>query len=1180
MGQHKTADKGISKKKRALLKDVIEEVCGAEQEDTLSKEKKLDRWAMKVLEIFILKNDSELDDAGFKEMEDCFNACDERLSEIDRKEEFGVVEDFVLAEQRRGRSRRDKACAFQATHELKMAAEVAEIKEFRVQSKTNDSHQKLQEKIADSERAYVNRKMVCAKASQVASADCRVQFARVRSFFEKLHLARKANLDKQHMRALKLLAIKHRLRNTDSRVIALEQQTASRVYNKKMNDINEYHMAQNLEESLYLDKMMDLLYSVQGAKEVAAEEMFKLQVDDLKKQRKENERRDSEMDKLRQESALEMAQMVAYYVKDDNDNMEDDGVGSDKVAATERRKDFIASPGKVVLAVSELYDTVLWSVATSKLGISTTGSSLYSSSEFGSDVLDDDDTNADESITDGFYDMTSPDSLDTDQDATAIGQFSETGSAQSGSTANANDEEHEFSMMGQMHVKKFNKELRMKDNALIKKHKCEERLEKRKYRTAAKALRRKHQVIVNNLLAVCVTERNELRDAISQRMNALAKRQEMHTINLRESVEKDVRAMQEAWAEHKRLEDAEKSSFAKAQALISAQVFHEVRNALSSVISMSEITASLKKDSTISPAAVMSSVDEMLDQIKEVVHYALNMLNNILDVSKMNTGTYDVDKKIFDLQDLVSRATKMQQVKAKLRNVKMSFIPSPNPQIAYSDSDIVVRIVTNFISNAVKFTTCGSVQPFVCPVQMILPDTNDSIDSPNKSGKTSFEQMKLDVSREVPSDACDTDDESTLTIDSSSNVADKSEFDHLKTKTMIVGVADTGPGLSRSLLDLAEAGLSNADSTSMVSGAKNSGFGLHLAHQLAKALGTRVHLSSLEQCKNFLNEDTLNAMMEHQRSHVDEGMQKKNMAIEKEGDLKVANRGTKGSNVPGKGTVLFITVPVFADRVSAQKALEKIKEQDIVLLEGNESSSKEIISRHVFSPLPAPNSPRGSFRILVADDVAMLRKGLVHAFVDIFSQFPNCPLTICTACTAEDALRAIASEPFDLMISDNQFATPTTLTALSPEEEKRDRPHVFLGAQTDSSVPMRQNIKNFFTTERFTIREGDGTLSGLDALVQIEKASHSSPLPFPVLMLLSGHKIHLPNDCGIIIVQKPLKKSQFVPVMESHALRLVKLDQCVNVKKTKGSSIIMNKFGTQIFVDDRRAQDSSNTTSN
>ena len=118
---------------------------------------------------------------------------------------------------------------------------------------------------------------------------------------------------------------------------------------------------------------------------------------------------------------------------------------------------------------------------------------------------------------------------------------------------------------------------------------------------------------------------------------------------------------------------------------------------------------------------------------------------------------------------------------------------------------------------------------------------------------------------------------------------------------------------------------------------------------------------------------------------------------------------------------------------------------------------------------------------------------------------------------------------------------------------------------------MRQSIKDFFTTERFTIREGDGALSGLDALMQIEKSSHSSPLPFPVLVLLSGHKINIPNDCGIIIIQKPLKKSEFVPAMEAHALRLVKLDQCVNVQKikeskTEGEISIVNKFGTQIFV--------------
>lgn len=57
----------------------------------------------------------------------------------------------------------------------------------------------------------------------------------------------------------------------------------------------------------------------------------------------------------------------------------------------------------------------------------------------------------------------------------------------------------------------------------------------------------------------------------------------------------------------------------------------------------------------------------------------------------------------------------------------MSFTPMPEPQIAYTDEDIVVRIVTNFISNAVKFTTAGAVQPFVCPLEKIDPSKKNSV---------------------------------------------------------------------------------------------------------------------------------------------------------------------------------------------------------------------------------------------------------------------------------------------------------------------------------------------------------------------------------------------------------------------------------------------------------------------
>ena len=81
------------------------------------------------------------------------------------------------------------------------------------------------------------------------------------------------------------------------------------------------------------------------------------------------------------------------------------------------------------------------------------------------------------------------------------------------------------------------------------------------------------------------------------------------------------------------------------------------------------------------------------------VHYALNMLNNILDVNKIKTGSFKTNNAPFDLEDLMRRATTMQAVKAQGRGVMMSFDPPQGPCIAYTDEDIVSRIVTNFISN-------------------------------------------------------------------------------------------------------------------------------------------------------------------------------------------------------------------------------------------------------------------------------------------------------------------------------------------------------------------------------------------------------------------------------------------------------------------------------------------------
>jgi signal transduction histidine kinase len=797
------------------------------------------------------------------------------------------------------------------------------------------------------------------------------------------------------------------------------------------------------------------------------------------------------------------------------------------VDAVERRKDFDAS------SVRQLYDTVLWSVASSQLGLAR--SSMYSS--------DAEEDNEDEDEENEGPDDTSALPFNKDGD-----QFLDSGFTADLTAGDKEELQKLLTPAGNMHVYHLTKEIYSGEKDLIKQHSVEVKQERRQHRATAQTLRQKHQTNVDSLLERSFIERQNLRDATSQRMNALVGRQEASTEQMRRE---DVRLMQEALrAEDRRLADAETSSFAKAQKLISAQVFHEVRNALSSVIAISEMTSSMKKDTALSPVDLVSSVDDMLDQIKDVVHYALKMLNDILDVSKMNSGVFQAHIKPFDLQDLVTRATRMQLAKAA--RVKMSFIPAPQPCIAVSDCDLIERIIANMISNAVKFTSSGAVQPFICPVEDLLSDASGGSERP------------------VESDA-------HLLMHTSTAEYPQLQLINSKMRMVAVGVADTGPGLSEGVLRSAESGISTSDSKTMAHGAHNTGFGLFHAHLQAKALNTKLHLSTLVQCRSMLNEDMLDAMAEYQgRIDLPPG--------------KLITAGpTISDRAPGRGTIIYLTIPVYEDGAAAEKAFRVSDSTDLSSQAPSLSSLKiaEDATQYTFHPHPSPTSINGCFRIMVADDVLVLRKGMVHTILNLWSKrFPNCPVSISTACSAEDLLRAAAMQPFDLIICDHLFNhDESKLKRLSTEELKtHGRPHVAFGGKTTSPGALRQVASEYFDSERFTVEEGDGSLLGVEALTQLAETPNP-PFKTPVLMLLSGHKIEVPPSLGVIVAQKPLKQSEFVPLLEAHALYLLNVGRCVGGgDNTSDSDVypksihssgsvsgsdrgsLVNEHGSQMFV--------------
>lgn len=172
-------------------------------------------------------------------------------------------------------------------------------------------------------------------------------------------------------------------------------------------------------------------------------------------------------------------------------------------------------------------------------------------------------------------------------------------------------------------------------------------------------------------------------------------------------------------------------------------------------------------------------------------------------------------------------------------------------------------------------------------------------------------------------------------------------------------------------MNKAKAGLYNSDTKGTSSGAKNSGFGLHLAHQLAATLDTNINLADLTHSQGVLNSEISEAYSRRQC-----------------------------------GTVLFITIPVLEARPEPNDG-HVVKRKSV---EGEALP-------YQFNPKVGTSQ---QFRVLIADDVLMLRKGLVRSVLGLF-QKKNVPVFVQTACTAEDVLRVVNSQPYDIIIADNRL---------------------------------------------------------------------------------------------------------------------------------------------------------------
>ena len=132
-----------------------------------------------------------------------------------------------------------------------------------------------------------------------------------------------------------------------------------------------------------------------------------------------------------------------------------------------------------------------------------------------------------------------------------------------------------------------------------------------------------------------------------------------------------------------------------------ANISHELRTPMNGVIGMLDIAL----DHELSGELV-----EQLQTAQHCAHSLLSLLNDILDLSKIEAGKMTLEKIPFDVRAVVADCIKAHQPKAQENSVELRSEVSPGvPREIVGDPLRMRQILSNLVSNAVKFTEHGTV---------------------------------------------------------------------------------------------------------------------------------------------------------------------------------------------------------------------------------------------------------------------------------------------------------------------------------------------------------------------------------------------------------------------------------------------------------------------------------------
>ncbi|MCL2530159.1 MAG: response regulator [Coriobacteriia bacterium] len=203
---------------------------------------------------------------------------------------------------------------------------------------------------------------------------------------------------------------------------------------------------------------------------------------------------------------------------------------------------------------------------------------------------------------------------------------------------------------------------------------------------------------------------------------------------------------------HKKLEkalvEANAASYAKSNFL--ANMSHEIRTPMNAIIGMTQIGKASED---------LARKDYSLARIEDASHHLLGVINDILDISKIESGRFELSMTEFNFEKMLKRVVNVSTFKVDDKHQKLTvYVDRTIPKFLLGDDQRLAQVITNLLGNAVKFTPeDGDIKlntyyqgekDGLCEIKISVTDSGIGISKEQQARLfQSFQQAESDTTR-------------------------------------------------------------------------------------------------------------------------------------------------------------------------------------------------------------------------------------------------------------------------------------------------------------------------------------------------------------------------------------------------------------------------------------------------